>query len=254
MWVLLCIVAALGFNQLKFAADYTSYFSEEDVLFNRFEAFQRQFSQTDELILIIESPLGTNIKQHQPFVENITTELSQLPFIDNVGGFKSQDFSRPISVLPIFTKQSPVRDEFLAQDNSAILLTLAFKSSDSVPIFLAKIESVKTLINHQTMQYGNDIDVYYSGELALNWQYVEVIKHDLMWSLPGLVVLLSIMLFFIVSEKWWIAGIIFSSLVTLICTIGLASWANFTLAAISAFVPIIIVILNVAYSMHLYFD
>jgi predicted RND superfamily exporter protein len=104
------------------------------------------------------------------------------------------------------------------------------------------------------MQYGNAIDVYYTAELALNWQYTEVIKHDLMWFLPGLIVLLGTMLLFIVSEQWWIAGITFSSLVTLRCTIGLASWANFTLTAISGFVAVIIVILNVAYSIHLYFD
>jgi len=62
------------------------------------------------------------------------------------------------------------------------------------------------------------------------------------------------MLWLAVPEKWWIAGIGTSSLFTLICTLGLAGWSHFTIAAISAFVPVIIIVLNVAYSMHLYFD
>lgn len=259
VWLILCVVAILGFNQLKFAADYTSYFSEEDLQFNRFEAFQREFSQGDQLVLMLESTQDNDIKQHLPFIEDLTSALSQLPFVKGVGGFKAQYFNPQVGALALGNNTNPALDEFVATDNSAVLLSLDFdelasNDNQDIAVFLAKMQRVKSLIDQKITQYDPDMSISYSGALTLNWQYAEVLKHDLMWFLPGLIFLLGTMLFFVVSEKWWIAGIATSSLVTLLCTIGLAAWSHFTLAAISAFVPVIVVTLNVAYSMHLYFD
>ena len=263
-WFMLFVLASFGLGQLKLAADYTSYFSEDDLRFNRFQNFQYEFAQEDQLLVILETKTNEpkkkeakqeyDVKQHLPFIGELTSALSQLPFIKQVGGFKESHLETLPNTLLLGHKNNPALTEFLAKDNSAVLLTLSFEPSNTVPTFLAELETVEQLINKHISQYDPEFAVYYSGELALNGQYVDVIKHDLIWFLPGLLLLLLIMLWFVVSEKWWIAGIATSSLVTLICTLGLAGWSNFTIAAISAFVPVIIIVLNVAYSMHIYFD
>ncbi|MEL0658248.1 MMPL family transporter [Psychromonas arctica] len=253
-WLLLCIVASMGLGQLKFAVDYTSYFSEDDQRFNRFRTFQRDFAQDDQLVIIIESKQDNNIKKHLPFIKDLTSALSDLSFIKKVGGFKESYFNPLSSALPVGGKQNPALTEFVATDNSAVLLTLSFNQHDAVSDFLTQLNSARDLINRQMTQYDPKLEVYYSGELALNWQYAEVLKHDLIWFLPGLILLLCIMLWLVIPEKWWIVGIASSSFVVLICTLGLAAWGHFTIAAISAFVPVIIIVLNVAYAMHLYFD
>lgn len=253
-WLLLCTLASLGMGQLKLAADYTSYFSEDDQRFNRFQTFQREFAQEDLLLVILEAKQGNDIKQHIPFIGELTSALSQLPFVKQVGGFKESHLESVPNTFLLGHKKNPALGEFLAKDNSAVLLTLSFNKSDSVPTFLGQLDTVNQLINRHIIQYDPKFSVYYSGELALNWQYIDVIKHDLIWFLPGLVLLLCIMLWLAVPEKWWIAGIMSSSLITLICTLGLAGWSHFTIAAISVFVPVIIIVLNVAYSMHIYFD
>ena len=253
-WLLLCVVASLGLGQLKFATDYTSYFSEQDLRFNQFQNFQREFAQDDKLVVILESRKNDDIKKHLPFIEHITSALATLSFVKDVGGFKRSYFEALSTALPISNKPHPALKEFVAVDDSAVLLTISFNQAGPASQFLIELNSIRALIDEYIEQNDADFNVYYSGELALNWQYAEVIKHDLIWFLPALVVLLCIMLWLIVPEKWWIAGIATSSLITLICTLGLAGWMHFTIAAISGFVPVIIIVLNVAYSMHLYFD
>lgn len=254
LWFLLCVLAFLGMGKLKLAADYTSYFSDDDQLFNHFQTFQKEFAQEDQLLVIVEAKQGTDVKQHMPFIGELTSALSLLPFIKQVGGFQEHHLDPLPNPLLLGHKKNPALAEFLAKDNSAVLLTLTFHPSDTVSTFLAELDRVEQLINEHIIAYDSGVTVYYSGELALNKQYVDVVRHDLIWFLPGLVLLLCIMLWLAVPEKWWIAGIGASSLLTLICTLGLAGWSHFTLAAISAFVPVIIIVLNVAYSMHIYFD
>jgi uncharacterized protein len=244
----------MGLGQLKFATGYTSYFSERDLRFKQFQAFQGEFAQNDQLVVILESKQNEDIKTHLPFIEHIIAELTALPFVKTVGGFDQRHFDTLFSALPITNKPHPALKEFVAADNSAVLLTLSFNHAASGSQFLADLQSVRTFISEYIAKNDADFNAYYSGELALNWQYADIIKHDLIWFLPALVFLLCVMLWLVIPERWWIVGMAASSFITLICTLGLAGWMHFTMAAISGLVPVIIIVLNVSYSMHLYFD
>ncbi len=96
------------------------------------------------------------------------------------------------------------------------------------------------------------VNIYLSGEQALNWQYAKVLRHDLSWFAPSLLLVITLMAAFFIRARIWLLAIGLNCLATLIFTLGIAGWFNLTIAAISAFIPVIIITLSLAYSAHLY--
>ena len=118
---------------------------------------------------------------------------------------------------------------------------------------LSTLSDLKSYVDEFEMDSNNEFHTYYSGSLTLNWQYATVLKHDLLWFIPGLALIFSLMLLLVIRERMWLFGIGASSLITLTLTLGLAGWGSFTLAAVSGFIPVVVVSLCVAYAVHLYF-
>ncbi|MEC4726948.1 MMPL family transporter [Shewanella sp. D64] len=251
-WLFLCLIALFGFSKLRLDADYSAYFSKGDPLYNAFKQYQSEFFKQDELILLLEAAPGITFPLGDNTFSQLKSGLLKLSAIEEVNGY-SPDASS--SRLPLSYKTKPSHMGFLSSDAQAVLVAVSFKPNaiKGTKALLASVLSVKDYIDELDINRTQPFHVYYSGPLALNWQYAAVLKHDLSWFIPSLALTFSLMLLLVIRERMWLFGIGVSSLITLVLTVGLAGWGGFTLAAISGFIPVVVVSLSVAYAVHLYF-
>jgi predicted RND superfamily exporter protein len=95
------------------------------------------------------------------------------------------------------------------------------------------------------------IAVNYSGTLALNEAYIDVVRHDLKRFLLLLMLIFATCLFAFFGSWKLTVLLIGIALLSAISALGVAGWLGWELAAINAFTPIIIMSLSIATSMHL---
>lgn len=251
-WLFLCLFALLGFGKLALDADYSAYFAKDDPFYNAFKQYQSEFLRKDELILLLEAKPGLSFPLGDNTFYQLKEGLLELPVIEAINGYSSGEST---STLPLSYKTKPSHMGFVSSNGHAIIMSVSFKPEaiKGTKALLTSVLSVKDYIDELNIIKTQPFDVYYSGPLALNWQYAAVLKHDLSWFIPGLALVFSFMLLLVIRERMWLLGIGISSCITLVLTVGLAGWGGFTLAAISGFIPVVVVSLSVAYAVHLYF-
>ena len=110
---------------------------------------------------------------------------------------------------------------------------------------------VKSVIDSQLNSKNFKLAVNYSGTLALNEAYIDVVRHDLKRFIPCLFLIFIICLF-VFFRSWPIIFLLIgTALLSAVSAFGVAGWLHWELAAINAFTPIIIMSLNIATSMHI---
>ncbi|MBW8182381.1 efflux RND transporter permease subunit [Shewanella nanhaiensis] len=253
-WIALCLLASIGVSRLALDADYSAYFAKDDPLYTEFKDFQHKFSRQDELILLLETGPENTFPLKDDSISRFKAGLSELPAVNRVDGYNPNEFESATS-LALSHKAKSVNIGFISPDANAVILSVSFnvEAVKGTKALLESVSSVNRYIEQFDIDFAPPFQVYYSGALALNWQYISVLKHDLFWFIPGLAIMFSLMLLLVVREKMWLLGIATSSLITMFLTLGLAGWGGFILAAISGFIPVVIVSLCVAYAVHLFF-
>ncbi|WP_119968032.1 efflux RND transporter permease subunit [Shewanella japonica] len=215
----------------------------------------------ERLPLVNESSVVTG--QKQALTQSLTQSLTH-----------SQSSSQNQSIsgsLLLSYKQHPRLPLVLSDNGKAIILSIEFSQNDMQQYSteaLWRLESIDRLqgisesfwsvkaatasLVPKFNQAQSAVKVLLSGEQALNWQYAKVLRHDLSWFAPSLFVIIGLMALFFIQARLWLFAIALNCAVTLAIVLGVAGWFNLTIAAISAFIPVIIITLSLAYSAHLY--
>jgi len=254
---LLLLLSLLGLNRLSLDVNFSDYFSPKDPRFIAFNNMNANFERHDQLWLLLESEQDWRDKTREQALMQFVAEISALPAVSGVQGY-NQFVQNPRSSKGILAyKKHPRLDSVLSADGHAILLQLQLDEAHAQHFNTRSLWLIDTLdnIELQSQQFWQPlkVDSYLNGTHALNWQYAKVLRHDLSWFAPSLLLIILMMAILFIRQVTWVVALCVNSLVTLVLTLGLAAWLQLTLSAISAFVPVIIVTLTLAYASHLYF-
>ena len=242
--IILLIIAIIGLNKLSTNANYKVYFNTEDTLVKKIVEKQRKFSLYDQLLVVIQStnqqPLSHSKKIYQQ-TNKLLKKLKLIKEVRNIHYF-----------LPTIdkVKQQGMYDYFLSKDQRHTLLSLDVKLNDvgDAKEISYVYKKIKKVIDNS---YQNQpVKVYLSGTLALNYAYVDTVRHDLKFFIPGILVIIltSLALIFrAFSIPLLLLGI---GCLSTVFSFGIVGWMGGTLAAINAFTPVIIIALSVVTAMH----
>ncbi|MCL1068741.1 RND transporter [Shewanella olleyana] len=270
----------IGYQQLN------SKFEQRNNLLLLLENQQdwRKPKQQARLLQFIEQLQGSddiaNVGGYASFISAANLPATNLP-ATKISGAKTEhsNLHSPVnrSAFLLSYKQHPRLPLVISESGLAILLNISFSEADKHTFANntlwqeTKIENLldraKTywpsgvnvidkeasdnLVEQKPIE-KSPVNIYLSGEQALNWQYAKVLRHDLSWFAPSLLLVITLMAALFIRARIWLLAIGLNCLVTLIFTLGIAGWFNLTIAAISAFIPVIIITLSLAYSAHLY--
>ncbi|QQX82603.1 MMPL family transporter [Shewanella sp. KX20019] len=255
--IFLSLLSLFGLHRLNLDVNFSDYFSPTDPQFVAFKQMNNSFDRHDQLWLLLEREQDwREVALSQP-LQNFVEQLEGNPNVLSVQGYNQflQGDARTERILNY--KKHPRLASVLSENGQAILLQLKLNEAESKAFATRSLWLMSTLddINAEAHAFWQPVKVnsYLNGTHALNWQYAKVLRHDLLWFAPSLLGIIFLMAMLFIRQKMWIAALCLNCVITLILTLGMAAWLQLTLAAISAFVPVIIVTLALAYASHLYF-
>ncbi|MFT5789954.1 MAG: putative RND superfamily exporter protein [Shewanella sp.] len=255
--IFLILLSLLGLHRLNLDVNFSDYFSPTDPRFVAFNKMSDSFDRHDQLWLLLESEQDWRVAALSEPLLDFVDQLKANPNVLSVQGY-NQFLQGDASADKILNyKKHPRLASVLSKNGQAILLRLKLNETESESFATRSLWLMRALddIDAATNAFWLPMNVnsYLNGTHALNWQYAKVLRHDLLWFAPSLLTIIFLMAVIFIRQKVWIAALCLNSVITLILTLGLAAWLKLTLAAISAFVPVIIVTLALAYASHLYF-
>lgn len=260
------LVCLYGLKGLNTNADYRVYFDENDPLLQMDARLGSKYARLDSLIVIFSATKDTllepvlikfypEFEQHLYNIEHVEDVKGFFQFLDGDTNFNDESMSsgdEPEHLLQKLRTQSKSTNLITADGLIGLLnigVTLpGVNTAKEVKQFMSELESV---IDSQIDKYNLNLTVNYSGTLALNEAYIDVVRHDLKRFVPFLFLIFSICLFYF-FRSWAVALLLIgTALLSAISAFGIAGWFGWELAAINAFTPIIIMSLNIATSMHI---
>jgi predicted RND superfamily exporter protein len=272
----LLLLATAGLFRLQAQADYRVYFSPNDPLLALQASVNQRFSLSDSAVLILEAgELGLLAPGAMAAYRRLERELRNLEYVKEVAGFyrfvpavediageDGQDLFAPAGsereaisaegLMQALLKHPRGRDLVSADQRFGLLeVQVQLPGRDSASEVQQAMAAIRTQAGEILLDTGVVASISYSGALALNQAYIDVVRHDLRVFIPGLITLIAVVLYAVF--RWWRLVILplAGGLAAAAAAMGLAGWLGWTLAAINAFTPIIIVSLHLAASMHL---
>lgn len=262
-----------GLSLIQADFSYKGFYKADHPLIVAFNQFEKTFGGDDRIAIVINSTSGIFDKESIELIWKVTEEMWEVsniirvdsltnhnwittqeddltitPFIDPEEDTLSIDFlaKKKISAL----KDEILPDYMISQDANTTMIIGRFS-----PIFDGKggyqkgINELREII--KKYEKTSDHKFYLAGNAMVNQVFKEVSSSDMKLILPILFCIISLLLFFIFKTA---SGILFPFAViilTVLSTFGIAGYLGIRYSNIIAALPIILIAISIADTLHL---
>lgn len=282
--LVIIVVSLLGASKLNTSSDYRVYFEQSDLTVNAKKAFDKKYALDDSLVIILgyDQPIDVSSKALTQY-SLINKKLNELSLVNSI-----QSFSDPLHFANenILLTSDDDENEFISDENELnkqkndellqlnlqqrlalitdntaskellshnlhyglMIIDADYQNSNKKLIEL--IATIKQIMATNLAPLDSIKTINYSGTLALNHAYLDVVSHDIKIFIPGLILLLFICLYIFFRHIKLSLAILGGGLLTVVMSIGVAGFMQWPVAAINAFTPVILIGLFVSCIMH----
>ncbi|MEZ4741499.1 MAG: MMPL family transporter [Bdellovibrionota bacterium] len=274
--LLFTIIFAPGFSFLRFDYGIEAWFRSDDSGLKQFEQFKDQFGNDDQINLLIKTPESVFHKSYLKQLRNLENDLWKIKGIKRVDSMLSYPHiffdtkaapgedrikvselykyyspftPESLNDFSIFVKNHEVISDYLinkAQDVLHFSLKLEGESNKAVnytPFFLS-LEKILKKHQHQFKSY------LYGPATAVESFKINAIR-DLEIIFPVMVIIILLFLYFIFRNILAVLVPFIVAITTIIITIGIAGYLQFTFNSLSTSVPTILFATSIADSIHI---
>jgi uncharacterized protein len=272
--VVLVLIMTSGVSRLTFESDYRVYFSKQNPQLQAFEAIQKDYNKSDNVLFVIEPKEGgVFLPEVLKAIVDLTEKSWQIPYsnrVDSITNFQhtvaDADDLIVADLVPnvdLLTNDELKRIKSVALNEPLLLNRLISKmghvSGVNVTVQLpgksndeyGEVTEYARLLVREIEQEFPSLKVHLTGLMLMGNAFTEQALYDnstLVPAMYGIVVLvLFICLRSVLSTFNVVLLIVFSTLAAL----GIAGWLGWFLTSTSAVSPIIIMTLVVADCVHL---
>ena len=256
--VVVLVTGSLGLRELKFDSHYTAYLDSADQRLIDHQALSQIYSRHDELFVVLQSDVSFLEAQNFRLLEDLSDSLTDRPAVVSVRsiaqlGIAGETMTDDGYLIPSreqLQNQSRAMGLLLAEDTkvAGILVQVDLANGDARAV-LDTVRNVRDIV--ETRVGEQPVTVHYTGTLALNEAYIQVVRQDLSRFLPLLLLVMIVVLRLLLRSFSAVITILPVGICAVIAAFGIAGLFGATLAAINAFVPIIIVSIGVAGCVHM---
>lgn len=248
-----------GLGKLQLSTDYRIYFAEDHPLLQNSTRLSELFGQQDSLLIILAAPHGRGLLDTRQLLsyDKFEIALAEHPGISKILGF--HQFSVASDEADLFSTDGAVGAERTGQTNPWLSSNQRYGLID-IRLNPDKLASggdqrslfafIETTAQQHLLDTRSVEQLEYAGGLALNRAYLDVVRHDLQSFAPSLVLVLSVLLYWIFRHIRLVVACLLGGLLATLATLGVSGWAGWPIAAINAFTPVILIALFLAMAMH----
>ncbi len=254
--LIVCLAAIAGLSGLSSNASYRVYFPDSDPLLQLHDKISELFQLNDQLVIIIQSPDARALEELPgilPATRQLIDTLKQIPSVTAVTSYEPL-ISDPDDIFASETT-SPIDEKMASllfssnRQQGLIVLDVTLANASSAPAILNFNQRVKQAVD-QSINTPLGTRSYFSGALALNAAYIDVVRHDLKIFFPGLIALMLLCLSLIFRRFSVALLLLGTGILATLAAFGVLGHLSSTLGAINAFVPVIIIALCIVTAMH----
>jgi len=256
--VAIVVATITGVGRLQLNSHYTAYFDRNDPMLIAHREISALYSRRDAVFIALQSTDSFLNGANYRLLEDVTALLRDLPFVSHAIsvtelGIAGETLAENGDFVPSL--------EQLANEHRAIGLLLAENTLLAgiwVQVELPDKHST-TVLNtlntiRATVDYAVDglpITAHYTGTLALNEAYIEVVRHDLTRIVPLLLLAMMAVLGWLLRSSRAVFVLLPVGLSAVFASVGVVGLFGVELAAIHAFVPIIVLTISLAGCVHM---
>lgn len=283
IWLILTVIAASAMPRLNVDASYRSFFNDGDPLVTSLDDIQSHYSSGDSLILLIKNHHGDLFNTTGlAAIEEVTTAAWQLPNSMRVDSLSNFPYSRSIGddlhveeLVSNAHKLSPAEiarirndvlneplivDRLITPDGHASLVVITFndETGNSLKVNLDIYEAARALRDEMQARFP-DLGFYVTGVVAGNAAFTKAATADGSVLIP---LALLFALLAMLGYLWYESGRLKTagkSLLSAFAVInaavlipmGLMSWFGISANNVTSIIPVVILTLAVADSLHI---
>ncbi len=272
--ILAVLVLISGARFLKFDNDYRAFFDGTNPHLLAFETLQATYTKNDNVLLVL-APRDKNVFTPQTLkaVKDATEKAWQTPYslrVDSITNFQ-HTYSKgdeltvtdlvddpaslsaaDLQAIKTIAVQEPLLVRRLISPEAhvtAINITVELpgKEQNEVPDVAA---SVRALAQYIETSYP-DIEVYLSGIVMMNNAFPEASKYDMSHLTPLSYLVILVILLLLLRSFSGVASTLILLTLAIVGAMGFAGWAGYPLTSPLLSVPVIVMTLGVADSVHI---
>jgi predicted RND superfamily exporter protein len=279
-WRVLLLILALvigcasGVNDLQFTNNYRVYFSEDNPQLIAFDALQKTYSKSDNVIIAVEPENGNifTAENLQTIVE--LTELAwQLPYssrVDSISNFQHTiaveddlnvaDLIRnPLEmnaetiqrVRKVALNEPLLKDRLISLTGHVAAVNVTMQLPGTNPMEAMEVaESVRKLVKKFELKHSK-VKLHLSGVVMMNNAFGEASLKDNTSLLPIMYTIVLLILIICFRSFTATIGVIVAIVLSIVAALGLSIYCGIKLTPTSAGAPTIILTMAVADGVHL---
>jgi len=272
---LIFVLGLMGFASFSFTTDYRYFFSEQNPELKAFNDFQDDFGKSDNIFVVIKP--GTETVFHRDalsLVEKFTEKSWATPYstrVDSLSNFQYiQVGGDDILVEPLFEGVVSLSDEeiekkrqfainepalegyLISEDisHTAINITVETPEGDNGLSQFEAVEFVDNIIKTFEHDYP-DARFYVTGQLKINYGFMEAAMLDSRTLIPAMFLLLVVFLWVFLRSFGAMLGTMLVVLVSSALAVGLGLALGIPMSSVATSAPLIVLTLAVADSVHI---
>lgn len=271
---LVVALTVIGIPRLRFVNDYRIFFSDKNPQFAAFEAFQDIYGKQDSILIALAPEDGEVFTRETLSIVEILTERAwQTPYssrIDSLTNFQhtyaegddlivspliedahqlsNADIER---VREIALNEPLLINRLVSPDGHVTAINITMNlPEDSGPEEAEAVAFARQMVTDMQADHPN-ISAYMSGQTMLNIAFFEAAVRDSLTLMPIMFGLIALTILVFLRSFWGMLGTLAVVWLSVIVTAGISGFIGIPQSTVTGIVPIIILTLGVADSIHI---
>lgn len=265
-------LAGFGAKDLSVNSDTRAFYAEDDPYLQRLLDFEETFQPTRKVLFALHSLLPIEKDEvKREALSWLSEQVARLPEASRVDSLTTvsypYDSEGDVRVdpyleylcpneciegrLPVLSQPLVVR-RLISSDRTAVSVMGVFDIDRDSTERLAIIARSATELKRNFQERYPEIDVYLTGGIPVSQEYVAASRRDIttLFALAGLI--LVVVLRLLLGDFRNTALMLGTAIAAVVVAMGFAGWMNIELSSATTTVPIMVLTLVVASTMHLF--
>ncbi|MFW8589304.1 efflux RND transporter permease subunit [Glaciecola sp. 2405UD65-10] len=272
--IIFMLLAALGSKNLYFRGDYKVFFKDDNPQRLAYEQMQERFTKNESVSIVISVEDGTQFTQERlAMIKDLSDASWQIPLstrVDSLTNFQHTysdegdlivedllmdiddlDNNRIALIESVSLNEPDLVDKLISSNGkvSMINVNILLPDGDQTAVIQEVSDYVRNMVAPYQQQYP-DVQYRLSGIVFMTDAMFLAALHDVKTLFPAMFILISILIAVLMRSVWATVATLIIIFTSIIATLGLGGWFGMFMNIATANVPVIIMTLAIADSVH----
>ena len=270
---LVMVLVAAGGNRVVVVDDFRQLLGNDNPDIAALNALESTYAASNTVLIAVAPPTGTVFSRrtlnaieqltlvawetpHSVRVDSLTNyshtyadgdDLIVEPLVDGADGLSDSDLAR---IKMIALNEPELVGRLVSRDGRVAALAISFVQADDQSAIVSEVPNFLNAALDQARANHPDLGFYLTGDVILNRTTAAAMEVGVQSTLPLSFVLVLVVTALLLRSVFAVAAIVVMMVFGIVTTIGFAGWAGLVLSPLTSGVPVVVMVLAVAHSIH----